>query len=144
MLKQSLFSLPIALFLTSAAFAQTIRAPRKGSAERTTILDTLRVPVAKELKQKIRCNINAFNALGNWAFVSGEPQNLTGGRPNYVGTIYQEQFESDAFDNNFFALLKKAGGKWMVLTHAIGCTDFCYATWCNDYKAPKAVFPYTE
>ncbi len=107
-------------------------------------MNALRVPVEKELKQKIQFNINEFNVLGNWAFVSGDPQDLNGERPNYIGTSYQEQIEADMFDNNFFALLKKTGKTWKVVTHAIGCTDVCYATWWKDYKAPKAVFPYTE
>jgi len=52
MLKKSLFSL--LLVLTSALFglAQGATTPAKGSSERTAILNALRVPVEKELKQK--------------------------------------------------------------------------------------------
>jgi hypothetical protein len=144
MLEKLVFSLIFGLLLTAGIYAQRAYTPEKGSAERTAILNVLRVPVEKELKQKIQFNINEFYVLGNWAFVSGDPQDMNGGRPNYAGTVYQEQVESDAFDNNFFALLKKTGKKWKVVTHAIGCTDVCYATWWKDYKAPKGVFPYTE
>jgi len=31
-----------------------------------------------------------------------------------------------------------------AVPYAIGCTDVCYAGWWKQYKAPKAVFPYTE
>ena len=145
MLKKSFLALSIILALAGAAFSQKVYTPEKGSAERTAIFNALRVPVEKKLKQKISFNAETFNVQGVWAFVSGEPLKADGsGRPNYKNTPYAEAVDAGAFDNNFFALLKKTGGKWKVVTYAIGCTDVCYATWWKDYKAPKAVFPYTE
>lgn len=144
MLKKSLICLSIIPVLACAAFAQKVYTPEKGSTERTAILNALRVPVEKELKQKIVFNVENFNVQGSWAFLSGDPQGASGGRPNYRGTAYQEAINAGIFDDNFFALLRKTGGKWKVVTYAIGCTDVCYATWWRDYKAPKAVFPYTE
>jgi hypothetical protein len=144
MLKKSLFSLLFVFAVASVSMAQKVYTPEKGSAERTAILNALRIPVEKELKQKIQFSVQELKSNGTWAFMSGEPQNMNGGRPNYRGTEYQEAIDAGIFDDNFFALLKKAGGKWKVVTYAIGCTDVCYATWWKDYKAPKAVFPYTE
>lgn len=117
--------------------------PEKGSPERKAILDALRIPVEKELKQKIVFVTDNFKVQGKWAFVSGTPQNPAGGRPDYRNTVYWDAFESDAFDNNFFALLRKTGSKWRVVIKAIGCTDVCYADWWRTYKAPKAIFPHT-
>jgi hypothetical protein len=144
MLRKTTFILMVISIFAGAAFAQAAYTPAKGSAERTAILSALRPPVEKELKQKIQFSIDNFKVSGNWAFISGEPQNMSGGRPNYRGTEYQEAINDGMFDNNFFALLRKTGGKWRVVTYAIGCTDVCYATWWKDYKAPKAIFPYTE
>lgn len=144
MVKKSIFSLSIVLVFACAAFAQKVYTPEKGTAERTAILDTLRAPVEKELKQKVQFSVNNFNVQGNWAFIDGEPQNSSGSRPNYRGTPYQEAISAGMFDNNFFALLRKTSGKWKVVTYAIGCTDVCYLPWQKDYKAPKAIFPYTE
>lgn len=144
MLKKSFLILSIVLILAGAALAQKIYTPEKGSAERTAILNALRAPVEKDLKQKIQFSVNEFRSSGAWAFLSGEPQTLAGERPDYRNTKYREAVEADMFDNNFFALLKKTGGKWRVVTYAIGCTDVCYATWWKDYRAPKAIFPYTE
>lgn len=124
--------------------AQAAYTPEKGSAERKAILDVLRVPVEKELKQKIVFVADNFTVQGTWAFIGGTPQTPAGGRPNYRNTVYWEAVASDAFDNNFFALLRKTGGKWRVVTKAIGCTDVCYADWWRRYKAPKSIFPYTE
>ena len=130
--------------LCSAASAQTVRTPEKGSPERTEILNALRSPVERELKQKIVFNLDHFRVAGSWAFLGGDPQSPSGGQPNYRGTKYQGAKDADMFDNNIFALLRKTGGKWKVVTYAIGCTDVCYADWWRRYKAPKAVFPYTE
>lgn len=144
MLKIFFLAFSIVLFSAGAVFAQKTYTPAKGSAERTAILDALRAPVEKDLKQKIQFSVSDFKSSGVWAFVSGEPQNASGGRPNYRNTRYHDAVNAGIFDNNFFALLRKTGGKWRVVTYAIGCTDVCYATWWKDYKAPKAVFPYTE
>lgn len=126
----------------SSIVAQSAYTPEKGSAERTAILNALRIPVERDLKQKIVFAADHFKMQGNWAYLSGAPQALNGGRPNYRNTKYWDAVDSDAFDHNFFALLKKAGGKWKVTVYAIGCTDVCYADWPSEFKAPKAIFPY--
>lgn len=142
---QKALILLVALTLTYCVTnAQNVYTPERGSAERKAILDALRVPVEKDLRQKVVFVTDTFNVQGSWAFVSGTPQDSKGESPNYRGTKYAEAVDSGAFDNNFFALLKKTAGKWKVTTYAIGCTDVCFADWWRRYKAPKAVFPYTE
>lgn len=134
----------ILLISACAAFAQKTFTPEKGSTERAAILDALRAPVEKDLRQKIQFSVNHFNVQGNWAFLDGAPQSPSGGQPNYKGTQYREAIEAGMFDNNFFALLKKTSGKWKVIKYQIGCTDVCYLPWQKDYRAPKAIFPYIE
>lgn len=144
MSKKILFIIVFITICAVSSFAQSMRTPAKGSAERTAILNALRVPVEKELKQKIVFSLQQFNVSGNWAFLSGEPQGTNNAKPNYKNTEYKNAIDAGMFDNNFFALLKKTGGKWKVVTHAIGCTDVCYLDWWKDYKAPKAIFGVTE
>lgn len=124
------------VILFSAAAAQ------ESSSERKAILAALRVLVEKNLKQKIVFVVDHYKVDKDWAFVSGEPQTPDGKRPNLKGTAWDG--EEDLFDDNFFGLLRKRGGKWRVVTHALGCTDVCYADWWRRYKAPKSIFPYTE
>jgi hypothetical protein len=143
MIKRCAACLLVLIAAVSAAAAQ-VHSPEKNSAERKAILDALRVPVEKELKQKIVFVVEHLNVSGTWAFVAGEPQSPTSGRPNYKGTAYWDAIEAGAFDNNFFAVLKWSGRGWKVIHYDIGCTDVCYADWWRRYKAPKAVFPYTE
>ncbi len=144
MLVRSITIAVFTLMIAAAAAAQAVYTPSKGSAERKAILNALRVPVERELKQKITFNARYFSVSGKWAFVGGDPLKPGGGRPNYRGTPYQEAIDADMFDNNFFAILKKSGTKWNVVHYDIGCTDVCYADWWRRYKAPKAIFPYTE
>ena len=132
----------LTITFSAVAAAQGVYTPEKGSAERTAILAALRVPVEKTLKQKIVFVTEHFNVQGTWAFVSGQPTTLSGRKPSLKGTIFDG--EEDMFDDNFFGLLRKTGGRWKVVTHALGCTDVCYADWWKKYKAPKGIFPYTE
>lgn len=138
------FAAFLILVLAASTSAQTPHTPEKGSPERKAILDALRLPVERDLKQKVVFVADNFNVLGNWAFIGGRPQAADGGEIDYSRTQYAEALDSGAFDNNLFALLKKTAGKWKVTTYAIGCTDVCYADWWRRYRAPKAVFPYTE
>lgn len=141
---RSLLFLLLAATMSAFAVGQSVHTPEKGSTERTAILDALRIPVERELKQKIVFAAEHFNVSGNWAFLGGQPQSPAGGQPNYRGTPYQRAKQADMFDNNFFAILKKTAGRWRVVHYAIGCTDVCYADWWRRYNAPKRIFPYTE
>lgn len=144
MLKKSLIILSVIFIFAAASFAQTAYTPAKDSAERKAILNALRQPIEKELKQKIQFSIQNFKVQGVWAFVNGEPQNASGGEPNYRITTYADDVKEGIFDNNFQALLKKTGGKWKVVVYAIGCTDVCWLGWDEQYQAPKAIFPTNE
>ena len=136
--------LPITLVLIAAAVAasaQSVYTPDKGSPERKAILDALRVPVERDLKQKIVFISEKFNIQGTWAFLSGRPTKPDGSDPDLKNTAWDGA--EDAFDHNYFALLKKTGGKWKVVKYAIGCTDVCYGEWWKEARAPKTIFDMT-
>lgn len=141
---KALFLLVYIAFAALVVSAQSVWTPEKGSPERREILAALRVPVERELGQKIVFVTDEFRVYGNWAFLSGRPQTPAGGAPDYRRTPYEEARREGFFDNNFFALLRKSGNRWKVVKYAIGCTDVCYADWWRRFRAPKAVFPYTE
>jgi len=134
----------ISFILVSALFAgaQTAYEPVKSSPERKAILDALRIPVERDLKQKIVFVADNFKVQGTWAFVDGRPTTPTGQEPNLKNTAWDGQ--EDMFDDNFFGLLRKRNAKWRVVAYALGCTDVCYSHWWREYKAPKAIFPHTE
>lgn len=138
----------VALSMLAVSAAAQAYTPEKGSKVRKDIIDALRAPVKEELKQDVVFVINDLNVEGNWAFLGGAPSRpgggMGGGMPDYSATEYQEAIDGGFFDNNIFALFRKSGGKWKVVTYQIGCTDVCYAFWWKEHKAPKSIFPYTE
>ena len=134
----------IILGLSVTALSQDVSHPEKGSPERAVLLDTLRPSVEKELKQNIVFVINQINVQGQWAFVDGRLRTSDGKIPNWKGTPYAQAAGYGAQSDGISALLKRTGNTWHIVTKAIGCTDVCYVDWWKRYKAPKAIFPYTE
>ncbi len=125
---------------TETAESKTeLHSPAKDSPERKEIMDALRVPVSKELKQEVIFNVDKINVQDNWAFIAGNPKNKDGGEPNWKLTKYQEFIDSGDFEEGLYALLNKKAGKWEVVTYLMNCHDVCYLGWDKEYKAPKAI-----
>lgn len=118
----------------------TAHTPR--GAERKTILDALRPPVEKDLKQKIVFQVDTLRVLNDWAFLFGAPLRPDGQKPDFRKTQHQDAIDNGAFDNNVSALLKRRGGKWTVVVFVIGATDVAWDGWDTKYHAPRALFPY--
>ena len=144
MFKKCVLTLCFTLTAFVAVHGQSVYTPERGSAERKSILDALRTPIERELKQKIVFAADTFNVSGNWTFIYGTMQSSEGSQPDFSRTKYAEAQREGFFDNNFQALLKKAAGKWTVIKYQIGCTDVCYTEWWRQHRAPKAIFPYTD
>lgn len=114
--------------------------PDRGSPERKAILDALRVPIEKELKQSVIFKIDHFKVQSDWAFVLGQPQQPDGSRLDYSGTVYQKAVDAGAFDDGVIGLLRNTNGKWRVVQYVIGATDVPYVDWDKKYRAPRAIF----
>jgi hypothetical protein len=88
----------------------TPQTPEPNSPERRAIMNSLRVPVEKELKQKVVFRIRRLNVQNGWAFLDGVPQQ-PGGKPvNYTVTRHQTAIEAGAFDDGILALLRTEKG----------------------------------
>ncbi len=116
--------------------------PDKGSPERKAILDSLRVPVEKKLKQTLVFKVDHLKVQNGWAFLLATPQKPDGTAPDYHGTVYQQAVDAGAFDNGIVALLHNVDGKWKVINYVIGATDVPYVDWDKTYHAPRAIFPF--
>ncbi len=114
--------------------------PAKDSPERIAIMDALRVPVGKELKQEVIFTVDKLKVQGDWAFFAGQPKSKDGGALNWKITKYQKFIDSGDFEEGLYALLKNTGGKWEVVKYLMNCHDVCYLGWDKEYKAPKAIF----
>lgn len=113
--------------------------PGYSDPERKAILDALRVPVQRELKQKVVFKVDRIAVQDGWAFVYGQPLRPDGGEIDYSRTKYQQAIDEGFFDDNYSALLRYRGG-WRVVTYDIGATDVVWEPWADSYGAPKAIF----
>ncbi len=122
--------------------SKTALSPAPGSAERKRIVDALRVPFVKSLKQPVIFEIDHIRTQNGWAFLTGTPRQPNGKPINYAKTSYAEQQREGMFDDGFCALLHRKNGKWKVVTYNLGATDVNWIGWDDTYNAPKAIFPY--
>lgn len=126
--------------VSSESYAQSgITTPKAGSAERKAIMDALRVPVQKFLKQKVIFVVNRLNLQRGWAFVIAVPEQPNGKPIDFSHTIYADAVRAGAFDGQAIGLLKKHGRQWRVVTYNIGATDVVYEDWDRKYGAPRAI-----
>ncbi len=114
--------------------------PERNSPERKAILDALRVPVEKQLKQPVIFKVDQLSVQKGFAFVRAYPQKPDGSALDYSGTVYQEAIDAGAFDEGVIGLLKTVNGKWRVLQYVLGATDVPWVDWDKKYKAPKGIF----
>ena len=141
---KAILLLIIVFVFAGVTLAQTVVHPAKGSTERTELLDSLRPSVENELKQKIVFVINTISVQDSWAFIDGRLQTTDGKVPSWKGTKYADAAKYGAQSDGISALLTRSGSSWRIIAKGIGCTDVCYADWWSRFKAPKAIFPYTE
>jgi hypothetical protein len=132
----------VACFAFALVSSQTT--PAKGSELRKALMDALRVPIQKELKQKVQFKVDYLKVQGGWAFMKGSPVQPNGSEINFKGTKYSRAAKDGMFDNIVEALFQKKGSKWTVVKYAYGNTDVPYGMWWRDYGAPKSIFDYTE
>jgi hypothetical protein len=129
----------LAMFLVATGYGQTIRTPPPGSAERKAIMDQIRVPCEKDLKQKVVFKVDLLKISGEWAAARVTPVRPDGGQIDYRKTKYKEAFEADAFESNGEAFLRKMNGMWKLLHWRFGGTDTELIEWVREAGAPEAI-----
>ena len=108
-----------ALFLASK-FVE----PPAGSNLRRSILNSLRPAVERQLGTSVEFKVTLIRVQGDWAFVVADPQRK-GGRPIDGWRIFGEHFGNmDGLRAE--GVLRRRGGRWVVVDHAIGATDVWY------------------
>lgn len=108
---------------------------------RTLLLNTLRVPIEKELKQPVRFVVSVLSVQGDFAFFRGNTKDANGKDIDFSKTTYRELLEQGFFDGDATAaLLKKVNNKWTLITYVIGPTDVAWANWSDEYHAPAVLF----
>ena len=107
--------------------------PKAGSKERKAILDTLRVPVEKEMKQKVVFYDVKMKVKNGWAYVTADGRDTKGKKLKEWAPEIEPTFQ---------ALLRQTKGKWKVLSWGAGTGMDPTADAREKYpKAPRSIFP---
>jgi len=135
----TVLALLTSFLIVSAGYGQAVYSPPAGSPERKAIMDALRVPCEKDLKQKVIFKVNLLKISGAWAAARVTPLRPDGSPINYRLTKYKEAFENDVFDSGGEALLKKKDGTWRLLHWRFGGTDTELFEWIKEAGAPAII-----
>lgn len=132
----------VALFFAcglTTSRAQAPYTPPSGSAERKAIMDVLRVPCEKDLRQKVIFRVQHLRLIGDWALARVVPLRPDGSDVDYSKTKYREDNEQGVFDGEGEALLRRSGGQWKLLEWRFGASDTEVPEWFAKYHAPSAL-----
>lgn len=99
-------------------------APTAPRTERAAILAALRPAVEARLGKPVEFLVTLFRSEGGWAFVVAEPRRK-GGAAIDGKHIFGEDF-ANMDGLRVDAVLRRSGGRWVVVDHAIGATDVWY------------------
>ena len=112
------------LALSLLAAAASFVVPPPGSAQRREILAALRPSVEKQLGPNVEFRLTLIRVQRDWAFVVADPQRR-GGKPINGRKIFGEHF-GNMDGLRVDAVLRRTGGRWLVVERAIGATDVWY------------------
>jgi len=115
--------------------------PAPGTAERKAIMDTVREPVEKELKQRVVFVVAQLKVCRDWAFLEATPQQPDGRPVDWSIGVYADAIADDMCGGYIHALMAKKGGSWQMREHVICATDVPWVGWAEQYGAPAALFP---
>jgi hypothetical protein len=118
--------------------------PPPGSPERQALMDALRGTVRSELGKPAIFHVRELRVLGDWAFADVSPRNPDGSRLDFNDTPMEDAWRQGFVDDGMYAVLRRQGGRWRVVRHAIGPTDVAWMLWEDQLRAPRALFPYPE
>jgi hypothetical protein len=140
--RPTLLAVPLAALLAGAAVAEArYWTPKPGSAERTGVLDTARVPVERDLAQPVIFQVKVLRVSPDWAFVYGVPKRPDGKPVDYAKSIYAEDAKGDAFSGQVAVLLARDGSGWRLVTYSVGFTDVVWDSWDEEFGAPAWLWP---
>lgn len=138
-LRTFLLVLGCSLLPAWSASAQKAHTPAAGTEERQAIMDGLREPVEKDLKQRVIFKVDRLRVAGNWAYARVSPLRPDGSAINFRQTRYRVAMEEGMFDPQGEALLKYDGTGWKVLEWVFGSTDVPSVDWPDTYRLPKSL-----
>lgn len=125
-----------------AAFVQSrTRDIGVGDPLRRPLLDALRPSIQRDLGQPVQFMVDRLRVQGDWAFFDGSVQQPNGRPIDFSRTRYREEIDEGFFDGpHTYALLRRSGNKWNVVSFVVGPTDVAYMGWPDEYGVPASLF----
>ena len=105
------------------------------ASQRKAILDALRVPIERDLKQPVIFAVQKYAVIGDWAFVMATPKRPDGGEIAWARTVCRGDVS-----HLVGGLMKREDGRWIVRDFALCPTDVAWDGWPEQYGAPRALF----
>ncbi len=128
-----------AIAVTMTLSAPALAAP--DTAERAAILDVARKPAELALSKPVRFRVRTLRIEGGWAFLLSSMVEPDGRPLSYRGTSLAEAARHGAVSGDYVALLlRRQGGAWRVVAHAVSPSDAVWETWPDEHSAPPALF----
>ncbi len=132
--------LTVMVAVTCTQAAGSVETPAPGSPLRRAILEALRVPVQKDLNQKVVFRIDLITVKDGWAYFRGQARQPNGSPMDYRRTKYWKQIHLGMFDDRLCALLRLQDGKWRVVEFLLGNTDEPSIYLLEKYSAPRELW----
>ena len=129
----------VLLIAVTAASAQ-MYTPPPGSGERARILDSVRTPLAPLFVAPVRLKVDIFNVDGDWAFILAQVEDPDGAVAHYRNPVYVEAVAAGGMSNVVATLLRLEAQGWQIVAQSVGPTDVSWATWADEYAAPRGIF----
>lgn len=130
----------LAVTLT-AATAQPVHEPARGTVERKAILNAVRPMMEARLGAPVEFVVFWMRSGGDWAFAGLDPQRPGGGRINLPETVYAGQ--GDYMDGlHTYVLLRYQYDRWNIIDFVVGPTD---VFWQGDplyAQVPRGLTPH--
>jgi hypothetical protein len=114
--------------------------PARKTAERNAIMDAARVPMLRELGQKVIFLVKTLRTDGDWCFLMAEPLQPNGRKLNWYTTPYANDWANDAMSDLVMVLMRWQGNGWQVVDYVIGPTDVHWYSWIDRYGLPERLF----
>lgn len=114
--------------------------PGRGSADRSSIMDAARVPIGRDLRQKVIFLVSVPRTDGEWAYLQATPLRPNGKPLNWLATPFAQEWRADAMSDVVMVLLNKRNGTWRTVDYVIGPTDVHWYGWLDRYNLPEALF----
>ena len=134
-----LFVTASCILFAATAFAQKAYTPPPGSEDRAAIMDVLREPCERDLKQKVIFRVQHLRVTGEFALARVAPLKPDGSEIDFSKTKFRELVEEGVFDGEGEALLRRGNAGWELLEWRFGASDTEVPIWLEKYDAPESL-----